>query len=324
MKANDLITVVVPVYNVEKYLGKCLNSLINQTYKNIEIILIDDGSTDNSGKICDQYKKKDSRIRVIHKQNGGLSDARNQGIEVAKGKYITFVDSDDYVELDYIEYLYNLIKKHNVNISFCKYIVHYEKKKKNIKIDSKERRCTKIDALMEILYAKDFEVSACGKMYLLKHFENVRYPKGKLFEDNDTTYKLIDQNEFVALGFASKYHYIMRNDSITKKEFTEKQLYLIKATDNMCDDLSKYKELKNAITRKRCIARISTLNRMIQSTNRNHEMENSLRKDILKYKSILKDKKASNRDKMAILLLIPGLNLYRVCWSCYMRVTGRR
>ena len=120
MNKQDLISVIVPVYNVENYLKRCLDSIINQTYQNIEIILIDDGSTDNSGNLCEDYKKIDNRIKVVHKTNGGLSDARNTGIKKAKGKYITFVDSDDYVEYDYVEYLYNLIKKYDTNISFCK------------------------------------------------------------------------------------------------------------------------------------------------------------------------------------------------------------
>lgn len=102
---NDLISLIVPVYNVEKYLDKCLETITNQTYSNMEIILIDDGSTDLSGKKCDEWEKKDSRVRVIHKKNGGLSSARNAGIDVAKGKYISFIDSDDYIELNMIEIL---------------------------------------------------------------------------------------------------------------------------------------------------------------------------------------------------------------------------
>lgn len=110
MEKEDLISIVIPVYKVELYLEKCIESIINQTYKNLEIIIVDDGSPDNCPKICDEYAQKDNRIKVIHKENGGLSDARNAGIDVAAGKYIAFVDSDDYVSNDYIEYMYNLIK----------------------------------------------------------------------------------------------------------------------------------------------------------------------------------------------------------------------
>ena len=107
---SELISVVVPVYNVERYLGKCLESIVRQTYANIEIVLVDDGSTDSGGQICDFYANKDSRVKVIHKKNGGLSDARNRGIEESKGKYLIFVDSDDVIDETLVEYLYNLVK----------------------------------------------------------------------------------------------------------------------------------------------------------------------------------------------------------------------
>ena len=122
---EELISVILPIYNVEKYLEKCLKSVINQTYKNLEIILVDDGSKDNSPQICDEYAVKDKRIVVIHKSNGGLSDARNAGIEIAKGKYIALIDSDDYVEKDYVQFLYQLIKENNAEMSICSHTVLY-------------------------------------------------------------------------------------------------------------------------------------------------------------------------------------------------------
>lgn len=324
MHENVLISIVIPIYNVEKYLYKCLESVINQTYKKLEIILVDDGSLDNCGRICDEYATIDKRVKVIHKKNGGLSDARNAGIDIATGKYIAFIDSDDYVDLDYIEYLYNLIIKFNVNMSFCGYSVYYDKKKKKSTTLRKEKKISKIDAFKEILYAKNFEVSAWAKMYLTDHFKNIRYPKGKIFEDNDTTYKLIDKNDFIAVGFESKYNYMIRKDSITKKEFTEKQEYLIKAADNMCDFLFKYKELREAIQRKKCVARISTLNRMINSSNRNTEKEENLRNQILKYNKVFLDKEASKRDKISIMLLNLGIHIYEKSWNVYQKITGRK
>lgn len=118
MKEN-LISVILPIYNVSDYLDRCMKSVINQTYKNIEIIMVDDGSTDDSALKCDEYKEKDDRIVVFHKENGGLSDARNYGIKRASGNYITCIDSDDFIDLDYIEYLYNLINKYNAK---CQYV----------------------------------------------------------------------------------------------------------------------------------------------------------------------------------------------------------
>lgn len=320
---NDLISIVVPVYNVENYIDKCINSIINQTYDNLEIILVDDGSTDGSGKKCDYFSKLDKRIIVIHKKNGGLSDARNTGIDIAKGKYITFIDSDDYIEYDYIEYLYNLLKKYNVNIAFCGYLVCFNNKAKTQNKILKQKKCTKIDAFKEVLYAKNFEVSAWAKIYLLEHFKNVRYPRGKLFEDNATTYKLIEKNDFIGLGYDKKYNYVMRKNSITKKEFTKKHFDYISTVDDMCNDLSKYPELNNAIIRKKYVARISTLNRMITSKNRNIEEEKKLRIEILKYKFIFKDKNVSLRDKIGFLLLKVGINFYKFCWIQYLKIKGR-
>ena len=319
---NELVSIVIPIYNVEKYIEKCLDSVIKQTYKNIEIILVDDGSPDNCGKICDSYANNDKRIQVIHKENGGLSDARNVGIERANGKYITFVDSDDYIELDYIEYLYTLIKKYNTKISLCKVNVVYNEKDTNLQRDKNNEidyKWTKVQTLEDILYAKNFDVSAYAKMYLTEDFKNIRYPKGKLFEDNDTTYKLIDKNDYVAVGFEKKYNYIIRNNSITRANFKKEQLYLIEASDNMCSYLSKYEQLKKATYRKKFWARISTFNRMINSNERNYAAEKKLRKEILKYKKVLLDSKSSFRDKISIILLSFGTDNYKRIWNFYKK-----
>lgn len=128
---NDLISVIVPVYNVDVYLPECINSLMNQEYTNLEIILVDDGSTDDSGKICDEYQKKDERIKVIHKNNAGVSEARNTGIEESSGEYIAFVDSDDYVDNDYIYVLYKTLLKDNSDLSVCNF-TKLTKKKSNL------------------------------------------------------------------------------------------------------------------------------------------------------------------------------------------------
>lgn len=129
---KELISIIVPVYNVEQYLDDCLISIINQTYKNLEIILIDDGSTDKSGKICDEYAKKDSRIIVIHKENGGVSSARNAGLRIAKGAYIGFVDPDDWIAEDMYEVLYSNAKKYDADVSVCKYKIVKNRRKDNL------------------------------------------------------------------------------------------------------------------------------------------------------------------------------------------------
>ena len=119
---EELISVIIPVYNVEKYIRFCLDSVINQTYKNLEIIIVDDGTKDSSGEIAEEYARKDSRIKVVHKENGGLSDARNVGLDIATGKYIAFLDSDDVISLDFYEYLYRLIKENDYDIAECEFL----------------------------------------------------------------------------------------------------------------------------------------------------------------------------------------------------------
>ena len=128
MKNIDLISIIIPVYNVEQYLSRCIDSVINQTYKNLEIILIDDGSTDDSGEICDEYALKDNRIKVMHKQNGGVSSARNEGLDISKGNYIGFIDSDDFIEKDMYEFLYDLLTKNNCDISCCNKFIFKDNK----------------------------------------------------------------------------------------------------------------------------------------------------------------------------------------------------
>lgn len=223
MIEKDKISVVVPIYNVEKYLERCINSIINQTYKNLEIILVDDGSTDNSGKIADKYKKIDSRIKVIHKTNGGLSDARNKGIRIASGKYISFIDSDDYIAEDMISYLYKLIKDNNSEISICNFqqfsSIEEINDSKDFNIDeSNIYNYTGVEMLQILLKGNiSYGDYAWNKLYLLSLFNNIQYPIGKKMEDIGTTYKLYFNSKKVTIGTEKKYFYYKRNDSILGK-----------------------------------------------------------------------------------------------------------
>ena len=223
----DLISVVVPIYNVENYLTKCINSICNQTYKNLQIILVDDGSTDSSGILCDNASKIDNRIIVIHKKNGGLSDARNYGIDISLGKYITFIDSDDYISTDYIEYLYTLITRNESQISICGFIkTKYENDCTRIKEPIEE--CFDNDvALREMLYARKYSTSAWGKLYLTDFFSDVRYPVGKFAEDMFTTYKVLKKANKISYGNQICYYYLRRNGSILVSQFSEKNMDVI-------------------------------------------------------------------------------------------------
>lgn len=325
MKNKPLISVVVPIYKVEDYLCRCVDSIISQTYSNIEIILVDDGSPDNCPKICDDYKNKDSRIIVVHKENGGLSDARNAGIKVMNGKYVTFIDSDDYVEEDYVEFLYNLIEKYNVKMSICSYKAIYDTGSVLTQANGSEYTLTSSETLEKMLYHEDFNVSTWAKLYDASLFEKVEFPKGKIFEDALTTYKLVDQCDKIAVSLVSKYNYMIRNNSILTGSFSIQKLTLVDAYEEMGNYiLKKYPNLSNAVIRSRVYAHISTLRQMVNCKPKLKDKEKEFRKYILKYgKTVLHDRRACKRDKIAILLLFLGNNVFKYSWIMYCKITGR-
>jgi len=214
---DDLISVIVPIYNVGDYLRKCIDSIINQTYTNLEIILVDDGSTDNCGSICDEYKLKDNRIKVIHKPNGGLSSARNAGLDIATGSLIGFVDSDDYIEPTMYEELYNNMIKYGSDIAICNiYNDIYGKKNIRIKNESYKEFFSKDKEKFNNIHSKCrcLMVVAWNKLYKRYIFDNIRYPNGRIYEDSFILCELLDRANKVSFIFNPLYNYIYRKDSI--------------------------------------------------------------------------------------------------------------
>lgn len=218
---KPLITIIVPCYNVERYIHKCVDTILAQTYDNLEIFLVDDGSPDRCGEICDEYARKDNRIKVIHKQNGGLSDARNVAIDVAQGEYIVFVDSDDFVAPDYVETLYRLVSQNDAEMGLTWHKCFYEGTEPEA--DSHEGKIVKVldrdDALESMFYQKDFDTAAWAKIYRSDLFEGIRYPKGWLFEDLPTTYRLMMKCRCVAFTSYMSYFYLLRRNSIEGAPF---------------------------------------------------------------------------------------------------------
>lgn len=227
---NDLITIVVPVYNVERYLYKCVNSIINQTYKNMEIILVDDGSTDKSSLICDELAKQDSRIVVLHKQNGGLSSARNAGIEFAKGKYIGFIDSDDYIDERMFELLHNALIDNNADLSVCNYSWVNED---GVAFNSTNLSSCVYDAkeVLEKYLLDDMAswVIACNKLYNIHLFCDIKYPVGKINEDSFVIHKILDKCTTIATTEESLYMYLQRSDSIMNSSFKLSSLDVVES-----------------------------------------------------------------------------------------------
>lgn len=226
---SELISVIVPVYNVEQYLEKCIDSIINQTYKNLEIILVDDGSTDNSSNLCDLLAKKDSRIAVYHKENGGLSSARNFGIDKANGEFIGFIDSDDYIDNDMYETLYNLIKQDKSDVSMCGlYNIYANRKDSQVK-EVKKYLMNAEEAIQMVLDSKITSVTAVNKLYRKEIFSDLRYDLGKTSEDAFLIVRLLDKCNLISVTDERKYYYYHRANSITKKPFSEKSMDVIDA-----------------------------------------------------------------------------------------------
>lgn len=293
---EELISVIVPVYNVEKYVQRCIDSITEQTYQNLEIILVDDGSTDSSGEICDKSAEKDSRIHVLHKENGGLSDARNVGIEISKGRYITFVDSDDYIKTDYIMYLYNILTENQADISACANIKVEEdgtvirKKKSGVTMQT----FTNVQAMEQLFYQKQFENSAWGKMYKKGLFEEIRYPVGKLYEDLGTTYKVFFQSQKVVSSSEEKYFYRQRKNSIMSRTFSERNMDRI----TLSKELLEFTEKNIPTIRKAAISRffvsnVQVLRELPLKEEKYQAYYGQIYEDIKKYrKDVLYDGKA--------------------------------
>ena len=249
MNRTPSLSIIVPVYQVEAYLPKCIDSIINQTFTDLELILVDDGSTDGCPQLCDEYKQKDSRIKVIHKENGGLSDARNKGIEIAVGKYLGFVDSDDWIELGMYEVLMSDAIKHDADISCCGFNVVKNNISKPYNHSIKKYSVFRGNEVFPNLYT---EFSACNKIYKKELFDKTRYPVGKFYEDARIMYLLAEQAKVFIWNPIPMYSYVFRVDSIMQSFDFNKCLDRVVVWEELYDNvLVKHDELKkNIIARK--------------------------------------------------------------------------
>lgn len=328
MEKQPLVSVIVPIYNVEKYLKNCLDSLASQTYPNLEFILIDDGSKDSSGEIADAYAGKDLRFRVYHQVNAGLSAARNKGIELARGTYLTFVDSDDTVTPDYVEFMYDLLATHDfqAKLAMCSFNNVYLNTGAVKDLGNGEiTTITGKQAIEMMCYHDLVDTCAYAKLGHRDLYENVRFPVGKLFEDIGTTYKLFAQCDKIECGFLPKYNYILRADSITTSKFNLKKLDLLEMTDEMANFVNAhYPELKKATLRRQVYSRFSMLNQMLET-----DIASDKRVEIIAFlkqhkRSILSDKRTPKRDRIAYLMLSLGLPVYRIAWRGYEKIKTRK
>lgn len=244
---KGLISVIVPVYNVEKYLSQCIESLINQTYANLEILLIDDGSTDKSGKLCDKYAKKDNRITVIHKKNGGSASAKNEGLNCAKGEYLAFVDSDDFVEIDAYQYMVSQLEKEKADIIQCSFRDVFVNEQIDRIINESERSFDSSEYLRQ--YTMDW---TCGllwdKLYKRNLFKDIRFEEGHIIDDEFFTYQGVMNAKKIIRSYKIVYNYRKRKSSVMMLETSRQKIVWDKLEYlNMRKEkvISKYPELQS-------------------------------------------------------------------------------
>ena len=316
------ISIIVPVYDVEKYLENCIESILNQTFKDFELILVDDGSTDNSGKICDIYEKKDSRIKVIHKNNGGLSSARNAGLDIACGKYVGFIDSDDSIHPRMYEILYDLIKKYESDISCCNYKKIYDIFKDEYEnVNSLEViEMSNIEAIKN-LYDKEIGVKlviACNKLYRKNLFDNIRYKVGRVHEDEFMAHRILYNCKKITYVDNELYYYLQREGSIMSQiSYKRKVDTLLSKSDRMrfCNKLG-LTSMSDNICKTYEFEFFNLYKQLLNEDSENAEFLKEIRRDfILNLYILLRQKDIHIKEKISCLIFAVSPKVYRICFN---------
>ena len=324
------VSVIVPVYNVEKYLRKCVESIKNQTYQNLEIILVDDGSTDCSGKICDDLSQTDDRIVVIHKENGGLSDARNVGMDASSGDYIGFVDSDDYVDEDFYEILVANLEKYDADISCCRYSNVWEDgTREPIGNDGKIHIYEGLEALKEYIYGKTMDPFVWNKLYKAELFRNSKYPdnrfrftKGILSEDNPFCIELFKHTHKVVLVGVAKYNYLQaREGAITSSKISQKRIDAVHYWDKVRQDCHKnYPKLEEYALRRQVLFYIGLYNKIYKDKEHQDEARN-IQSFVKKHRKEIKESTVCEKEiKISVSLLCKNPILYGKAMQLYKKL----
>lgn len=308
------VSVIVPVYNVEDYLHYAIESLVNQTYQDFEVILVNDGSTDESGKLCDEYALKYKNIFSYHKENGGLSDARNFGIKKSKGEFITFLDPDDYLESYALELFMKIQSRYKVDIvstrvestnkynDYTEYVLR-DKDYSNVVLFNRK------EFLLEVLYDVIATVSACGKLYR-KSILKKQFPKGKIYEDLYIISEHLLETKKIAHTNIKIYNYYSRVGSIVNSGFSDKQYDFFKAIEHNKEIIKKYyyddKELQKALIAKKLWA-LKFVNEVENDEDNIKKIKTMLSKQ---YYNIITNKRVSNKTKMKYTLFLLSPKIY--------------
>jgi glycosyltransferase involved in cell wall biosynthesis len=328
MKENNLVSIIVPIYKVEKYMERCVESIITQTYKNIEIILIDDGSPDKCPQICDHYMEKDKRIKVIHQQNKGLSGARNSGLRIMTGQYVMFVDSDDVIHHYMVEHLVGVIKKYNADMVICNFeeFNNINKIVMNIEEDNSVIK-SKTEIYKELFSLKNKIQTAWGKLYRSEMFKEFSYPEDKKFaEDMFVIHKLIDKAEKIVWDNRVYYYYFQGGVSLVRSEFSINKLLMVDAAKEWNDFINNKYSYLEEFSLACYFAILSSTYIEILLNNREgiydkylDLYDQEIKKNFTKYKG---NKVALKNEKIKIYLL--KYKLSRICVLLYILNNKKR
>lgn len=307
---KPLISVIVPAYNVEKFIGKCIDSILRQSFKDFEVLLIDDGAKDSTPEICDACAKKNSRIKVYHKENGGLSDARNYGIDRMQGKYVTFIDSDDYVDSGYFEYLYGLItQEEDIQIAICGKKSVREDENASPDPETFHEIITGERAVQKMLCGHGSGHSAWGKLYSADLWKTVRYPKGKIYEDYATTYRVMALVDKAAWGNAAMYFYVQHIESIMHQKCSRRSLSLVDIADEETEFIvKKWPALKQEALARKVTSELKCLQNILNAKNEEFDdYKQKIVEDVRRHKGeLLASKKVALKTKIKIIALLLG------------------
>lgn len=320
-KNEELISIVVPVYNVEDYVERCAKSIFNQSYSNLEIIFIDDGSTDSSGKICDTFEK-DKRVTVIHKENGGLSSARNAALPYLHGNYVTFIDSDDWVEPNFVKLMHDNAVKYKAEISAVGYFIAPEKKQA-YSYFGKDVSCKVMsnkEALSTFLLHDGLGVTVWGKLYKTSLWDTVKCPEGKLHEDQYTTYKLLDLANRIVFDKHPMYYYYERSNSIGHSAFSNRSYDLYNGIHEEYNFISKkYPDVIDDAKLERDIWEVVFVNMMLRSDIKDPNVVKNVHQHIKEdMKLIIHSHHLSNIRKLQMILFVVSFRLYKKIYLRYI------
>lgn len=314
MNKNPLISVIVPIYNVEGYLEESVKSVLDQSYNNIEILLINDGSTDKSKEVCMKLMAHEKKIRYYEKRNSGLSDTRNVGLEKVRGEYISFVDSDDLLAPNAVRTLYELCKKYNTEIAVGKISHFVDGKRPSYKTQTRENVFEKDEAICDFLCQREISTSACGKIYKASVLKDVRFKSGILYEDNLFLSDVLNRVQKVVYTDEECYGYRHRANSITTKHFSEKDLDIIDIGNEL---VRRYEYKSSELSLAVHTYQVTNCLRVYLTAPEDEKFRNDInycREYIeLHKKEILKNTKARNKLKIALLIMrLPRKMVIRV------------